>query len=109
MTNKQRINLIKTIQDCYHVDCNDHEAVRIRADGVVVKVQYNLKHGLGTGDIIGILSTNNKKIPSPEECDRIIVKVAEDYRDNLYKDYKMVDEELATIAKDSYDNDVVTN
>ena len=99
MTNKQRINLLCAAHEHYTIDSNDQHNIRVRFKDVIIKVHYNIDHGLGDGDIVGIISTNSEPIPTVAECDKIILDVAKMYRDELMAGLEAVTEAIDSVAR----------
>ena len=85
MTNEQRKALLTAIQDHYSVRSYPRaEFVHVQWQGLSLKIDYCLKHGTGSGRIVGVVSTKNDEMPeSIAVIDAILVQLLEDYQSEM--------------------------
>ena len=103
MTNKQRKELITACQDSYFIHSKPRdEYVRLRFAGIMVKIDYCLKHDTGTGKVCFVALSppyEDKDWPTIAEIDQELINMAKWHCNDLSQAQTVLNEILTTVEQ----------
>ena len=101
MTNKQRIKIINLLPDARITSTPRDGYTKIRIYGVIIKIDYCMIHGTGTGNVISMSTTNKDPLPETlEHLDQIIINAAIAYHDQLLEDCELLSKTIDEVSVD---------
>ena len=101
MTNEQRIRIVKLLPDIRITSNPRDQCTKIRIYGVTIKINYCMKHGTGTGDIVSMSTTNKEPLPETlEHLDQIIINAATAYHKQILEESALLAETINEVSVD---------
>ena len=103
MTNEQRKQLLTLIQDHGAIRSKPRaQFVHFKWRGVSIKIDYCLKHGTGTGRVVGVVSFGDEEFPeSIDDIDDMLFATLVDYKMDMEDTVKDISKLVYEINKET--------